>query len=69
MGNNLDPWPSSLKGQTSLRGMLGWAGATGNLSRSALGSELSAFPQLVGLPLLEMPCFLTIMVSSWPCPT
>lgn len=50
--------------------MLGWTGAMDDFSLVALGSELSAFPQLVGLPLLALvSCFLTIMASSWPCST
>lgn len=56
-GNSLDPPALFLKGQASYRDWLCWAAAMGDLSLSALGSELGAFPQPVGLSLLAMPWF------------
>lgn len=41
-----------------------WAGARGDLSRSALGSELSAFL----LSAASVSCFLTSMAPRWACP-
>lgn len=60
--------PNLLKGQ-----LLGWAwgGGVRELSLSALGSELSAFPQAEGpSPLRDsmVSCLLTTMASHWAYP-